>query len=301
MRLIQYLMIGSLILPILVAEKIQTAGQDTDEVQATEARRLIAQEIGKFKMRSGVGEKATALQRSDASILRWTNPSLGTIYGDVFVWTKNGRAEAVGSIFKFYSPFTNMSIEFQSFSKEPLEADYDGTKIWTPKAEDVKFVAMTDAPEPSKAKFARLSQMRSLAGAFSVDATQRRDESITRRLRMLPQPIFRYDSSDPEVLDGAIFAFVEGTDPELLILIEARKSKNGFTWHYTIGRMNSIQFEVRRKDEVVWKGAKLAPPWPNVRNPEKSYFHFGLGNVSVPQVREEGTSNENRVSEPTEN
>lgn len=83
--------------------------------------------------------------------------------------------------------------------------------------------------------------MRSLAGAFSVAATVRNDDSVTRRLRGLPQPIFRYGSRDPEVLDGAIFAFVEGTEPELLLAIEARKTANGFEWQYAIGRLNSIR------------------------------------------------------------
>jgi len=98
---------------------------------------------------------------------------------------------------------------------------------------------------------------------------------------MLGHPIFRYDSRDPDVLDGAIFAFVEGTDPELLIAIEATKTENSFEWQYAVGRMNSIRFEVRRNDQLVWKGDKLAPPWPNVRRPEKSYFFLGLGNVAL--------------------
>ena len=254
-------------------------GEEGGEDHAKEAERLIAQEIAKVELYGGAGEQAVPLERSQSSILHWTNPTLGTIYGDVFVWTKDGRAEAIGTVFKAYSPFTSMSIEFQSFSREPLEGRYNGGKIWAPEVGDIEFAAVEDVPSPSSAKFARLRQMRSLAGEFSVDATVRNDDSVTRRLRVLTQPIFRYDSRDPQVLDGAIFAFVEGTDPELLIAIEVRKTADGFQWQYAIGRMNSIRFEVRRNDKVVWKGEQLAPPWSNVRRPEKSYFILGLGNV----------------------
>jgi hypothetical protein len=294
---VQWVLTGALVLPFLVADRSPARAQETDKDQAAEAGRLIAQEIAKIEMRSGSGDDVAPLERSNSSILHWTNPTLGTIYGDVFVWTRNGRPMAVASIFKFYSPFTIMSIEFQSFSTEPFEATFDGEKIWSPGVEEVEFLTLSGAPEPSPAKFARLRQMRSLAESFSVDATVRTDDSITRRLRMLPQPIFRHDSRDPDVMDGAIFAFVEGTDPELLILIEARKTKDGFEWQYAIGRMNSLRFEVRRDDKAVWSGEKLAPPWPDVRTPEKGYFNLPLGNVALEPESTESAPNDNPASD----
>ena len=51
-------------------------------------------------------------------------------------------------------------------------------------------------------------------------------------LRLLPKPLYRYESTDPEVLDGAVFALVSsaGTDPEIILLIEARKTPEGPRW-----------------------------------------------------------------------
>ena len=37
-------------------------------------------------------------------VLNWSNPVMGPIYGEVFVWTEDGRPEAVASIYRFYSP-----------------------------------------------------------------------------------------------------------------------------------------------------------------------------------------------------
>src|SRR4051794_35276509 len=49
-------------------------------------------------------------------ILRWSNPVVGSIQGDVFVWTSKGRPEVVGSFYKWYAPFTHRTNEFVSLA-----------------------------------------------------------------------------------------------------------------------------------------------------------------------------------------
>ncbi len=41
---------------------------------------------------------------------------------------------------------------------------------------------------------------------------------------MLPKPLYRYESTDPSVLDGALFSFVTsaGADPEALLDLAKR-------------------------------------------------------------------------------
>ena len=36
-------------------------------------------------------------------VLKWSNPVVGMVFGEVFVWTDRGRPEAVASIYKYYS------------------------------------------------------------------------------------------------------------------------------------------------------------------------------------------------------
>ena len=45
-------------------------------------------------------------------ILRWSNPERGQVYGNVYLWTYRGRPAVVGSLFKWFSPFTYMSHRF---------------------------------------------------------------------------------------------------------------------------------------------------------------------------------------------
>ena len=39
----------------------------------------------------------------------------------------------------------------------------------------------------------------------------------------MPQPLLRYAAPDSGVIDGAVFAFAEATDPEALLILEARR------------------------------------------------------------------------------
>src|SRR4051812_8729485 len=51
-------------------------------------------------------------------VLQWSNPSAGQVYGNVFLWTSGGRPVVVGSLFKWFSPHTHMSHEFQSLAEQ---------------------------------------------------------------------------------------------------------------------------------------------------------------------------------------
>ena len=62
-------------------------------------------------------------------------------------------------------------------------------------------------------------------------------------------------STDPDVLDGAFFTYVTsaGTDPEALLLIEARKPSpdDSPIWHYAIARFTDLQLSVQHKGNEV--------------------------------------------------
>lgn len=105
--------------------------------------------------------------------------------------------------------------------------------------------------------------MRRFAEQLRADKTTR--EGVTRELRLLPKPVYRYASDDPEVLDGALFAFVEATDPEVFLLIEARgRGAVGTQWHYAFARMNSVRLRAFRGDTMLWDAPEL--PWKEVFN-----------------------------------
>src|SRR4029079_7279385 len=106
-------------------------------------------------------------------VLRWSNPPAGEVHGNVFLWTSGGRPAVVGSIFKWFSPHTHMSHEFQSLAERPLRAKFDGKQVWVSGEPGMRFAAFPGAPPPAAGKAQRLLQMRELA----------RDCAVTKRER----------------------------------------------------------------------------------------------------------------------
>ena len=91
--------------------------------------------------------------------------------------------------------------------------------------------------------------MRALARQFGGDG----EEFNTRRgIRLLTQPLHRQEKQLKHVEDGALFTFAMGTDPEVILLIEARPTNNGLKWHYSVGRFSGMQTDLKYKDDIVW-------------------------------------------------
>jgi hypothetical protein len=59
-------------------------------------------------------------------------------------------------------------------------------------------------------------------------------------------------------VDGALFALVSnaGTDPEVLLLIEARAAGGKMRWEYACGRFSDRSLYVQRKDKEVWSSVR---------------------------------------------
>lgn len=196
---------------------------------------------------------------NDESVLRWNNSVDQSVFGNIFVWTKAGRPEVVASIYQFYSPKTDFCAEFQSLSLDPLVVVKDGKEVWTPTEPGIVLKAFDGAAEPSPGKAPRLAEMRKLAGQLIVQLSDYSRE--TYRLRLLPRPLLRYGSADSDVLDGALFAYTYTTDPELLVMVEARKSDKGYRWMYGLARMNIGELKVTHGDREVWRAERLEHPY----------------------------------------
>ena len=226
-------------------------------------------------------------------VYSWTNPTRsGEQSGDVFVWTCRGRAEVIGTFFSYPSTGPrSLNHELHSLSTAVLDVSRPGgAHTWTPQAPGVKPLPIPDAPAPAGLANQRLLQMRELTRGFTASSE---DSQENRRweLRLLPQPLYRYASTDPAILDGAVFAFVTsaGTDPEILLVIEARKplepapATAAPTWHYALARFSDLRLAARLKGQEVY----TAPPIPYdlpEQDPQQRYRSFR--DRGIPPVEE---------------
>lgn len=200
-------------------------------------------------------------------IYRWTNPTrVGGQVGEVFVWTYRGRPEVVGSIFSHPTGDGRrvMCHELHSLSLEVLTVDREAAERWVPQAPGVELKPADGAPAPAGTAAQRLAQMRTLAREFSGRSLS--DQNQAWDLRLLPHPLYRYESTDPDVLDGALFALVSsaGTDPEILLMLEARRTPEGPRWSYAAARFSDMN---------LWLNHKGREVWTSIRSEENTFYH----------------------------
>jgi hypothetical protein len=184
----------------------------------------------------------------------WTNPTRsGGQHGAVFVWTGSERPVVVGSIFSHPEQGRRVVChEFHSLAAGMLLPERGPEdQRWEPKT-GVMFMPLPDAPAVEDSAARRMIQMRSLSRQFtahSVDVRQERWE-----LRLLPQPLYRYERPQGDVVDGALFAFVTsaGTDPEVILALEARQMDGKPAWHYRALRFSDSNLYVQLGGKQVW-------------------------------------------------
>jgi hypothetical protein len=194
-------------------------------------------------------------------VLRWRNVVRGQ-EGEAMlvVWPHNGRPVAMASIYPWQG---KMLHEFDSLSREnKLIARDKDRVIWSPKTAGLEFKDVQDAPKPAKTQVGRLRQMKSVAGRFKATMTGwQADDTDQEELRLLPRPLYRYDfknakDPDPNLLDGGLFAYVQGTDPEVVLVLEAIGTAEKSVWQYAFARATSGGLEVKLGREVVWTAKK---------------------------------------------
>ena len=235
--------------------QVQKLG-DLKETTDKELRASVVATAKEFAERCEFNMAGMKLTLYPEPILHWTNPTAGTVFGEVYVWTHNGRPMLVASWYHWFSPDWGATLEACSLAEEPVTARIDDVRFWNSDKPGLTLSPLADTEAPATTPAARLGQMRQLAGNFVAHLTDTRETAsgVERELRLLKQPIFRYPAANAKAtyLDGALFAFVEGTDPEVFLLLEAVKAEDGASWQFGLARMNTDELRVNFRDTTVW-------------------------------------------------
>lgn len=189
--------------------------------------------------------------------LRWSNPTDGEVHGSVVFWTTDGCPEAAASIYQFFDR-KQLNVELVSLSEFPLKAHRNGRVRWTPKA-GITFARLPVAPPGAESVERRQIQMRALARKFTGALADRGDGTTFSQLRLMARPLHIYESPDGG-RDGAVFALVNTTDSEILLIIESRRTEGERQWMYGAARMHFCRLQLKLEDKIVWEVPQAAPP-----------------------------------------
>lgn len=201
-------------------------------------------------------DQAARWQLYSKPLLRWSNPVGGVPDGVIVMWTDGNRPAVLAQVFQTKDGY--WIHECQSVALRPFVMRDRGRVLWQPRQATSEFKPIEGASPPAETKVKRLVQMRALAREFTafddfkINTT---DQETTRHeLRLMSNPLYRYDVEEEGVVDAAVFAFTLGTDPEVFVLLEAREARDGSrTWHYALTAMTCWAVEVKHRGKSVWQ------------------------------------------------
>jgi hypothetical protein len=202
--------------------------------------------------------------------LRWANNARGSEDGLTLLYVHAGLPLATACLYPWDKKLVH---DMESLSRDKIVARHAGDVVWHPQESSVKFVAIPHAPDVAETPAQRLRQLRALAEEFQSSMLGWKADSTDReQLRLLPRPLYRYQPKKGPIIDGAVFAFVMGTDPESLLLLEAVQGSDGTAkWEFAFARRTSGELEGRHQDKVVWH----ADRYPGMKDPNQPRFSIG--------------------------
>ena len=231
-------------------------------------------------------KKSRELQLQPNPVFTWTNlVGEHAQLGHLYVWTNGERPEVIATMFSTRTSDTRQRMvvhEFHSLSTNqifpvtPKSSAYE----WRP-GKGITLDACDDSPPVAETASARLTQMRAIARSFSAESFG--GDNKKWELRLLTSPLLHYKPKSSEVLEGALFAMVSsaGTDPEVLLLIEARHpttDKSAWTWHAAAVRFSDKDLIVKRNDKLVWSSVddprhkvEIKNNYTLLQTPDKTY------------------------------
>ncbi len=222
---------------------------------------------------------------------RWSEPTENVSEAAIWAWGERGRPYALVAMEHHDGPGRDEAAQTWSFelvllANEPMEVEgsdevramnatsapalkpvLGGTIHWTPKPPGLTFCDVPDAPAPAQTAEARLLQMKDVVKRFSAVVHG-------SELRLVPDPDYRYSDLEAGQLDGAIYFFSIGTNPEVMVLLEAQgPTPDKASWRYAVAPATVAAFEVAIDGKKVW--AKRYHSEKD-NTPSGSYFVMGM-------------------------
>jgi hypothetical protein len=197
-------------------------------------------------------------------LLRFADRERENMDGTVWAYGERGRPRAVLSVYPSFADDGKSLLwwsDVVTLSERPLKvARVDGRegRNWAPEQAVEPFEPFPGAPDPAADDAGRLEQMGVL-----MQRLEGRQNSIRGErpydLERWPRPLLRYADEEAGIVDGALFAFVHDSNPEILVLLEAQGKPDAAKWNYSLARQAAAPLHVDLDGKEIWAG----PPPPD--------------------------------------
>lgn len=223
-----------------------------------ERMRKLAKEIRVFEVSS---DKRLQSDILDQPVLAYRDDTRRQDDSTMWIWGTPGRPTAMLAV-EYYpqNPIEKRWLfEIASLSAGQIAAEKGKELNWKSRQPGLNFQPVMDATPPAEKAAARLAQMRQLRSritAYEFDATDGRIQ-----LQPLTTPLHRYQDPDRGIIDGAVFAFASGTNPEVLWIVEAFSNAGAApVWQFGLAQMTGGEVFVQFDEKEIWKRGAAVPP-----------------------------------------
>jgi hypothetical protein len=213
-----------------------------------------------LKMSWGAEASHPAPELWKTPVLRCSDPTRDETDGAVWLWLDGKRPVAALCLLLYASGKWNY--EHIALADDALTVT--GRPAWTWQSPASKRVWTTLDDAVPDAERARQSTMRSIARRLDASEARRGE---TFALRLLERPIYTYAEADRGIVAGSLFAMSYGTNPELLVQIEARKSGDKPQWQIAFARLSAAEIVVLSGQRELWRAEAM-----KADNPQATYF-----------------------------
>lgn len=248
---------GSACLPRVALAQEPPVAKSAEEALRDKWQAAYKSIAASIEMRRG----ETQLELLPSPLLFYTNPvRTNDQHGAIFLWTDKGRPAVFGSIWSAINRQTptsrNVTHEWHSLIESDNARALRGDQtLWTSAEPGIAWQTLAGTPAPAQTRAARLVQMRALSRRLAPTITVEEESE----LRLMPQPLYRYPTETPGVIDGALLVYCMATDPELIMLIEAREEKSGPAYYVAIARFGNLAMTVKDGERTVWSCERGKP------------------------------------------
>ncbi len=212
--------------------------QLSDEEKAT--RRAAEELVKTIDVEIQYDDKWTKVKRVEKPLLYFSDNTRDHERGSLWAWGDKGRPAAVLELFQNVGK-NRWEFGITNTSGAKLRASRGGELWWMENESDVVLKDIPQAPIPAAEAPQRQRQLKLLSQKFTgheIDGKNRFE------LRRIERPVHGYRDEDHGLLEGGLIILANGTNPEILLFVEARadqKDKSKTVWQFLVGRAAGIE------------------------------------------------------------
>lgn len=257
------------------AQAPPAAKEDKDAAEAKKkAEEQIRREsevvIGAIELEILRDDKWTKVERIDKPLLYYGDLTRQNDRGSVWGWRQKGRPLAVIELYQNLDNRRRWVFAICNTSGRTLRARHSDAPWWLENESATELKDIPDAAAPAAEAAVRQRQLKLLAQKFTGHQFWDPDNS-RYELRLLNRPLYNYRDEADGILEGGLFTLANGTNPEILLFIEARmdpKDRSKRVWQYGVGRLAHAELHMEYDGKEIFE----APRGGRLSGRDKPYW-----------------------------